>query len=85
MSEQHDEPYGGNCGQQLTGLIDSSKCPECGKPLVEVLRRGGGWGCRLVAAGFLALTVVGWVNWWFRSPSRGCDHGKNGTVAAPQQ
>jgi hypothetical protein len=34
------EPYCGNCGYQLTGLTESSKCPECGKPLVEVLQRG---------------------------------------------
>ncbi len=34
------EPFCGSCGYQLTGLTESSKCPECGKPLVEVLRRG---------------------------------------------
>src|SRR5262245_32208874 len=33
------DPYCGNCGYQLTGLTESSKCPECGKPLVEVLQR----------------------------------------------
>ncbi len=33
------EPFCGNCGYKLTGLTDSSKCPECGKPLVEVLQR----------------------------------------------
>lgn len=41
----HD-PYCGNCGYKLTGLVDSSKCPECGKPLVEVLSRSGQWGRR---------------------------------------
>ncbi len=35
------EPYCGNCNYTLTGLTSSSKCPECGKPLVEVLQRGG--------------------------------------------
>ena len=35
------EPYCGNCGYILKGLSDSSKCPECGKPLVEVLTRRG--------------------------------------------
>lgn len=34
-------PYCGNCGYQLTGAVESSRCPECGKPLVEVLRRVG--------------------------------------------
>src|SRR6185295_8901343 len=33
-------PYCNHCGYQLTGLTESSKCPECGKPLVEVLQRG---------------------------------------------
>ena len=33
------EPYCSNCGYQLTGLTESSKCPECGRPLVEVLIR----------------------------------------------
>ncbi len=40
------EPYCGNCGYKLSGLVDSSKCPECGRPLVEVLSRGGQWGRR---------------------------------------
>lgn len=33
------EPFCNNCGHQLTGLVDSSKCPECGRPIVEVLTR----------------------------------------------
>lgn len=33
------EPFCSNCGHRLTGLTDSSKCPECGKPIVEVLTR----------------------------------------------
>jgi hypothetical protein len=33
------EPYCGNCGYVLTGLIESPRCPECGKPLVDVLMR----------------------------------------------
>ncbi len=34
-------PYCGNCGYQLTGAVESSRCPECGKPIVDVLRRVG--------------------------------------------
>lgn len=37
--EAKDAPYCANCGYALTGLTESSKCPECGKPLVEVLTR----------------------------------------------
>src|SRR5687767_13125744 len=33
------QPYCSNCGYVLTGLTESSKCPECGKPIVEVLTR----------------------------------------------
>lgn len=32
-------PYCSNCGYPLLGLTESSRCPECGKPLVEVLVR----------------------------------------------
>ena len=40
-AELKDEPYCGNCGYILTGAVESSKCPECGKPIVDVLRRKG--------------------------------------------
>lgn len=45
-TKQAGVPYCGNCGYDLTGLVDSSKCPECGKPLVDVLSRIGKWGNR---------------------------------------
>lgn len=34
------QPYCSNCGYLLLGLENSSKCPECGKSLIEVLQRG---------------------------------------------
>lgn len=34
-----DAPYCSNCGYNLSNLTESSKCPECGRPLVEVLTR----------------------------------------------
>lgn len=43
---QLGEPYCSNCGHRLTGLVDSSKCPECGRPLVEVLTRRAAQGRR---------------------------------------
>ncbi len=39
VTENWGRPISANCGQDLTGLVDSSKCSECGKPLVEVLVR----------------------------------------------
>ena len=39
VAETWGRPYCANCGQDLSGLVDSSKCSECGKPLVEVLVR----------------------------------------------
>lgn len=39
MSTPPNGPYCSNCKYNLTGLTESSKCPECGRPLVEVLQR----------------------------------------------
>ena len=37
------DPYCSNCDYSLIGLTDSAKCPECGKPIVQVLQRRGTW------------------------------------------
>lgn len=34
-----DAPYCAECGYDLSGATDSARCPECGRPLVDVLRR----------------------------------------------
>jgi len=45
MTSEHapqlGEPYCSECGYVLTGAVESSKCPECGRPLVDVLVRRG--------------------------------------------
>lgn len=41
-----DEPFCSNCGYMLKGLTESSRCPECGKPLVEVLMRNSHFAYR---------------------------------------
>ena len=33
------KPFCAACGHDLTGAVQSASCPECGKPLVEVLVR----------------------------------------------
>ncbi len=41
------EPYCSNCGYVLTGATETTVCPECGKPLVDVLVRGRvAWGSK---------------------------------------
>ncbi|MCA9295762.1 MAG: hypothetical protein KC983_04580 [Phycisphaerales bacterium] len=44
MPEKYDlgKPYCGACGHDLTGCTDSSKCPECGEPIIDVLVRTTG-------------------------------------------
>lgn len=44
--ELGDAPYCNNCGYNLTGLTESSKCPECGRPLIEVLTRNSQFPAR---------------------------------------
>jgi hypothetical protein len=55
-------PYCNQCGYELTGLTESSKCPECGRPLVEVLTRAPKhleWGKRYrLSARIFGLPVI---------------------------
>jgi hypothetical protein len=47
-------------------------------PMLVLPQTRLGLGILLLAAGFLALTVGVWVNWWFRSPTRAIDDGEDG-------
>jgi hypothetical protein len=38
-ARQPGEPYCSNCGYSLAGATETAVCPECGRPLVEVLTR----------------------------------------------
>jgi hypothetical protein len=45
-AEAWGRPRCGQCGHDLSGVTESSKCPECGRPLVEVLVRDTGKNLR---------------------------------------
>jgi len=74
------DPYCGNCGYSLRGLTESSKCPECGKPIVEVLQRdrsiprGKRYKSKTMPFGLLA---VGGAAIGLRAP---CDGASGGAV-----
>jgi predicted RNA-binding Zn-ribbon protein involved in translation (DUF1610 family) len=53
------DPFCGNCGYSLKGLQDSSKCPECGKPIIEVLMRKE-FGRRTFRRYRSKATLFGW-------------------------
>lgn len=59
-----DEPYCSNCGYCLTGLTESSKCPECGRPFVEILVRnhtfnfGKRWRSRAKLFGWPVIDIA---------------------------
>lgn len=44
MRDDRDTPFCKECGYELTGLTDSSRCPECGRPIVDVLVRASFFG-----------------------------------------
>lgn len=52
MKGKDDRPFCKACGYCLEGCTESSKCPECGRPIVEVLVRSsfGGQGRRYESA-----------------------------------
>lgn len=55
------DPYCGHCGYALKDLSESSKCPECGRPLVEVLMRGTPGAGRVRAVRIKSdVMVFGW-------------------------
>ena len=55
------DPYCSNCGYALNQLTDSSRCPECGKPLVDVLVRAAPGNMRTRAIRIKSdITVFGW-------------------------
>ncbi|MEM7229611.1 MAG: hypothetical protein AAF432_12440 [Planctomycetota bacterium] len=54
------EPRCGICGHSLQGCVDSARCPECGRPIIEVLVRGQGkWGRRYKSnATLMGLPII---------------------------
>ena len=53
-------PFCSNCGYRLSGLVDSSKCPECGRPLVEILTRASFVGPQYWRRYTSKATLWGW-------------------------
>ena len=58
VTSADDTPFCKACGYELTALTDSSKCPECGRPIVDVLVRASflGQGKRYQSK----ATLFGW-------------------------
>ena len=58
------DPFCSNCGNSLKGLTRASQCPECGRPLVDVLcrpgmeRRGSRWQSRARIFGLPLVSIA---------------------------
>lgn len=62
MANDVGAPYCSHCNYDLSGLTESTRCPECGRPLVEVLqRRGYGTGTNRYSKRYRSkATLFGW-------------------------
>lgn len=62
MAHDVGAPYCSHCNYDLSGLTESTRCPECGRPLVEVLqRRGYGTGSNRYSKRYRSkATLFGW-------------------------
>ena len=58
------EPFCSNCGCKLAGLTEASKCPQCDRPLVDVLtraslqRRGTRWQSKARLFGLPLVSIA---------------------------
>jgi predicted RNA-binding Zn-ribbon protein involved in translation (DUF1610 family) len=59
LGTQLPKPFCSACGHDLTGAVNSANCPECGRPLVEVLVRPSlGFNQRLLSRRYESKTRI---------------------------